>query len=223
MVPVGVSDDRNGEVFVGIKNRITRRRKVLKCNSRFPRLGLRANKIKYGKKLRLIGWPFIFRYPGAKIEIGDEVTINSSFFSNLIGLYQRTIIVARGDGEIQIGDKVGISGSTLYARKRIVVGDGTLIGANTKIFDNDFHSLVLEERMADDYSHLTTKPVEIGKHVFIGCNCIILKGTKLGDGCVVGAGSVVHGEFEEGTVLAGNPAQVIKRNGRFDGNHSDKE
>lgn len=51
----------------------------------------------------------------------------------------------------------------------------------------------------------------LGRNVFIGCNCIILKGTKLGDNCIVGAGSVVHGEFPEGCVLAGNPARIIKK------------
>ena len=51
----------------------------------------------------------------------------------------------------------------------------------------------------------------IGKNCFIGCNSIILKGTVLGDGCVVGAGAVVCGKFEDNCVIAGNPARVIKR------------
>lgn len=196
---------------------------MLKCRSYLPMVMMKLNGVLYGERLRLIGWPFIFRYPNAEIRIGYNVTINSSFFSNLIGLYQRTIVIARGAGAVHIGDKVGISGATIYARESITIGDGTLVGANTKIFDHDFHSLVLEERMADDYSNLVTRPVEIGRNVFIGCNCIILKGTQLGDGCVVGAGSVVHGKFEEGTVLAGNPAKVIRRDGRLDSNYSDQE
>ena len=51
----------------------------------------------------------------------------------------------------------------------------------------------------------------IGKNCFIGCNALILKGTRLGDGCVVGAGAVVSGEFPAGCVIAGNPAHVIRR------------
>lgn len=50
----------------------------------------------------------------------------------------------------------------------------------------------------------------IGKNCFIGCNSIILKGTVLGDGCVVGAGAVVCGKFEDNCVIAGNPAKVIR-------------
>ena len=69
----------------------------------------------------------------------------------------------------------------------------------------------IEARIADDKSKIGTKPITIGKNCFIGCNSIILKGTVLGDGCVVGAGAVVCGKFEPNTVIAGNPAKVIKR------------
>lgn len=183
---------------------------MLKFRSHLPKLFYRINKIQYGKGLKLVGWPFIFRYPKAQLQIGENVTVNSGFFSNLIGLYQRTIIIARGQGRISIGNNVGISGATLYARDSIVIGDRVLVGANTKIFDNDFHPLEAEARNTGDISALQTRPVSIGDDVFIGCNCIILKGTKLGEGCVVGAGSVVHGTFPPRSVLAGNPARVIR-------------
>lgn len=183
----------------------------MKYSSKLPKIWLKINKIIYGKKLYLGGWPFIFRFPGAEVKIGDMCNINSGFLSNLLGLYQRTIIVARGTGKILIGDHVGISGSTIYAREEIEIGDHTLIGANCKIIDNDFHPVDPIERMNNDFTQLVTKSVKIGKNVFVGCNSIILKGTVIGDNCVIGAGSVVHGVFEENTVIAGNPAKVIKR------------
>lgn len=182
-----------------------------KVNSYLPRLGLRLNRVKYGKRLTLGGWPFIFRFPGASLEIGRDCAINSNFISNLIGLYQRTIIIARGTGKIRIGNRVGISGSTIYARERIEIGDDSVIGANCKIFDNDFHSLDPEERRREIYDNLVTRPVRIGKNVFVGCNSIILKGTRIGDNSVIGAGSVVSGTFGPGSVIAGNPARVIKK------------
>ena len=93
----------------------------------------------------MYGWCLAFRFPNAHIEIKDNVTINSSFFSNFIGLYQRTIMVARDNGKISIGNNVGMSGVTIYARDEVTIDDYTTIGANTKIFDNDFHSLDAEE------------------------------------------------------------------------------
>jgi len=181
-------------------------------NSNWFKLFLKAVKVRYGKKLTLKGVPVIFNKRGATLEIGDNVTVKSSFLSNLVGLYSRTIIVTRtADASIRIGNNVGISGATIYARKSITIGDNTLIGGNSKILDNDFHPVEIEARNMDDKQKIGTKPVVIGKNCFIGCNSLILKGTVLGDGCVVGAGAVVCGEFEENCVIAGNPARVIKK------------
>lgn len=182
-----------------------------RVQSLVPKIFYKMNRIQYGKRLNLQGWTFMFRFPKAKIKLGNDVTINSSFFSNFIGLYQRTILVARDRGSISIGNHVGMSGVTIYARKEIIVEDDVTIGANTKIFDNDFHSLNPEERRNDVFDNLVSKPVKIGKNAFIGCNCIILKGTEIGENCVVGAGSVVHGKFENDCIIAGNPARVIRK------------
>jgi len=181
-------------------------------NSNWFKLMLGAMKVKYGKNLLLKGVPVIFNKSGAELIIGEHVTINSSFLSNLVGLYQRTIIVTRTpEARIVIGDRVGISGATIYARRSITIGDNTNIGGNAKILDNDFHPLEIEARNADIKEKIGCRPISIGKNCFIGCNSLILKGTVLGDGCVVGAGAVVSGVFEDHCVIAGNPAKVIKR------------
>ncbi|MBR1641481.1 MAG: acyltransferase [Butyrivibrio sp.] len=188
-------------------------------NSNYAKLFLRLTKVKYGKNLLLKGIPFIFNTKNAQIDIGNNVTVKSSFLSNLVGLYSRTIIVTRAPGaKIVIGDNVGISGATIYARKGIYIGDNTCIGGNCKILDNDFHPLEVESRnellsRADGGNSdlVPTREIHIGKNCFIGCNTLILKGTVLGDGCVVGAGAVVAGKFEAGSVIVGNPAKVIRR------------
>lgn len=184
---------------------------MLKFPCVLPKVLLKMNKVQYGKNLKLIGWPFIFRFKRASIKIGDNCRFNSNFWSNFLGLYQRTIIVAKKKADIEIGNNVGISGATLYAWEKITIGDKTLIGANTKIMDNDFHAVDPQARLAHDNSKIVPKPVSIGKNVFIGCNCLILKGTVIGDNCVVGAGSVVSGVFEDNCIIAGNPARVIKK------------
>lgn len=188
-------------------------------NSNWFKLVMKMTRVEYGKNLLLKGIPVIFNKGGARLKLGENVTIKSSFLSNLVGLYSRTIIVTRMPGAvIEIGDNVGISGATIYARKGIHIGDNTCIGGNCKILDNDFHPIEAEERnrllqAADggDSDLVPAREIRIGKNCFIGCNTIILKGTVLGDGCVVGAGAVVSGKFEEYCVIAGNPARVIKR------------
>lgn len=190
-------------------------------NSNWYKLVMKMTKVRYGKNLLLKGTPVIFNKKGAELTIGDNVTIKSSFLSNLVGLYSKTIIVTRAPGAyIRIGDNVGMSGVTIYARKGIEIGENTAIGGNTKILDNDFHPIEAETRnklLADknggDSDLVPAKPIKIGKNCFIGCNAIILKGTELGDGCVVGAGAVVSGKFEANSVIVGNPARVIKKVG----------
>ena len=187
-------------------------------NSNWFKLVMKMTKVKYGKKLLLKGMPVIFNKKGASLVIGDNCCIKSSFLSNLVGLYSKTIIVTRSpDAEIIIGNNVGISGATIYARKSIRIGDNTAIGGNCKILDNDFHPIEYEDRnrlMNDpnggDSDLVPSKPIVIGRNCFIGCNSIILKGTILGDGCVVGAGSVVTKSFGSNSVIAGNPAKLIK-------------
>lgn len=188
-------------------------------NSNWFKILMKMTKVEYGKNLLLKGMPVIFNKGGAKLKIGENVTIKSSFLSNLVGLYSRTIVVTRAPGAvIEIGDNVGISGATIYARKGIYIGENTCIGGNCKILDNDFHPIDMEDRIrllndvhGGDSDLIPTREIRIGKNCFLGCNSIILKGTVLGDGCVVGAGAVVSGKFGDNCVIAGNPAKVIKR------------
>lgn len=180
-------------------------------NSNYFKIIMKLNKIKYGKNLSLKGLPIIFNKLGANISIGDNCTIKSSFLSNLIGLYQRTIIITRtSEAKIHIGNNVGISGATLYARKSIFIGDNTLIGGNVKIIDNDFHPIEAEIRRATPNSNIKASSIVIGENVFVGCNTLILKGVTIGDNVVIGAGSVVTKDIPANCMAAGNPAKIIK-------------
>ncbi|MBR3757496.1 MAG: acyltransferase [Bacteroidaceae bacterium] len=78
--------------------------------------------------------------------------------------------------------------------------------------DNDFHPLHEDLRNPQKHEDIKTKPIKIGDGCFIGANSIILKGTTLGRNVVVGAGSVVHGEFPDNVIIAGNPAKIVKEN-----------
>lgn len=176
-----------------------------------PKLMMAVQKIRYGKKCEFYGLPVIIRTGNSEMVLGNGVVVKSSFLSNLIGLYQRSIIMARAGGKVVLEDDVRMSATTIYSRASIHIGKHTSIGANVKIFDHDFHPIDPDERLEHPNSGMKCKPIEIGENVFIGCNCIILKGSKIGNNCVIGAGSVVAGTFEDNCVIAGNPAQIVRR------------
>ena len=89
----------------------------------------------------------------------------------------------------------------------IEIGSGTYISDDVRIQDSDNHT-VYENGVAKEQ----TKPIIIGDHVWVGKNAIILKGVTIGEGAVVAAGSVVVKDVPSKTLVAGNPAKVIKEN-----------
>lgn len=182
-------------------------------------IGLWFNYVKHRFWLRRIvrfkGFSIICKFPKSElifVKGGIKTCINSHPLSNLVGLSQRTIIIARYGGKISIGAGCGISGSTIYAMKEINIGDNVLIGGNCKIIDNDFHPLPASQRLNQKVEDINKRPINIGAGCFIGANSIILKGTTLGKNVVVGAGSVVSGTFPDNVIIAGNPARIVKEN-----------
>lgn len=169
-------------------------------------------KIRYRSRIHFKGFTIIREYAGAKMVLGNNVVFNSSPFSNIYGLYQPCIIIAKDGGVLTIGDNTGISGSTLFCKKQITIGKNVFIGGNCKIMDSDWHSLEASKRINQKEEDIKKAPIIIGDDCFIGGNSIILKGTKLGRNCVVGAGSVVHGDYPDNSIIAGNPAKIIKYN-----------
>lgn len=172
-------------------------------------------RLKYRNNVKFNGFTIIYNFSESSIQFvkGEfKTTINSSSLSNMVGLSQRTIIVARYGGKITIGSGCGISGSTIYAMDKINIGSNVLIGGNCKIIDNDFHPLPASKRIDQKPEDIKKRSINIGDGCFIGANSIILKGTTLGKNCVVGAGSVVSGIFPDNVIIAGNPARIIKEN-----------
>ena len=86
-----------------------------------------------------------------------------------------------------------------------------MIGAGVSIMDSDFHSIVFNERIKYPDRDITDEAVSIGDGVFIGVKTTILKGTRIGNRSVIGAGSVVSGVIGDDEVWAGNPAVFIKK------------
>lgn len=174
-----------------------------------------CDRIRYRNRIRFRGFSVIYAFPGSSItfpERGEKINIFSHPFSNMIGLSQRCIVVAKFGGKINIEEGVCMSGSTIYSMDSITIEKNTDIGAGCKIIDNDFHPLSYSERYPEQFDKIKKLPINIGEGCFIGVNSIILKGTTLGKNVVVGAGSVVSGNFPDNVIIAGNPAKIIKEN-----------
>lgn len=173
-------------------------------------------KLKYRKTIYFRGFSAICAFNDSKITFdttGKKINIFSHPFSNMIGLQQRCIIVAKNGGEIKVGSGVCMSGCTIYSMISITIGRNTDIGAGAKIIDTDFHPLSYSQRYpVEQHDKVKKYPIIIGEGCFIGANSIILKGTTLGKNVVVGAGSVVHGTFPDNVIIAGNPAKIVKEN-----------
>lgn len=166
--------------------------------------------IKWGKNWRLFGCPIIHRYKGSIIEIGNNFSMRNWYSSNPLGVNKSFISTLSKDSKIIIGHNVGISGAVICAMNEIRIGDNTLLGAGTKIFDNDFHSVNYKERGMDT-ENIRTSKITVGENVLIGANCILIKGATVGNNCIIGAGSIVTGQLEENSVYSGNPAKFIKK------------
>ncbi|WP_374710850.1 DapH/DapD/GlmU-related protein [Rhodococcus sp. USK10] len=103
-----------------------------------------------------------------------------------------------------------MSGASLCAAYRIVIGDGVLLGANVIIADTDFHPTHGDlRRYAPIPKPQPSDCVTIEENVFVGANAIILKGVQVGRNSVIGAGSIVTRDVPRNTIVAGNPARPV--------------
>ena len=106
---------------------------------------------------------------------------------------------------IKLGKKVFINACCKFQDNGgIDIGDGTMIGSGVTIVTLNHY---FEPQKRCD---AIPKPVKIGKNVWLGSNCTILPGVSIGDNAIVGAGSVVTKSVAANTVVAGNPAHIIK-------------
>ncbi|MEC0244895.1 acyltransferase [Paenibacillus chitinolyticus] len=87
----------------------------------------------------------------------------------------------------------------VFFPEKIKIGRNSIIGYNTTILAHEY--LTKEYRLGE---------VRIGSNVMVGANTTILPGVTIGDGAVIGAGSVVHKDVEPYSFVAGNPLQVIR-------------
>lgn len=135
-------------------------------------------------------------------------------------LVRAEMVYERDGAVIEVGDRTFIGRGLFTIAERLVVGDDVQISWNVTIADHNSHSLRFSERCNDVemnafqgikiWDFVKIAPVIIGNKAWIGFGSSLLKGVTIGEGAVVGANSVVTRDVPAWTVVAGNPAKVIR-------------
>jgi len=172
---------------------------------KFTKLG-----IKIPSSLVFYGEP-IFRIKNpSSVKFGNNVVLCSDPSKNDIGVNHPVILSClNSNAIIKIGDNTGISGASISAMKKIIIGKNCLIGANVMIVDNDFHPIEPNNRRYSK-ENIGCGEVIIKDNVFIGTSTIVLKGVTIGENSVVAAGSVVTKNIDANSIYGGNPCKKIK-------------
>lgn len=148
-------------------------------------------------------------------KLGGEVVIGCDC------LIDGSLVVETEEGKIKVGDNVFIGGGTIIgATSEIKIKDDVLISFQCILQDSDNHNLRYSIRKKDiadwknnryhNWEETVKKPICIGKGAWLGARVIVLKGVTIGEGAIIGAGSVVTKNVPDWTIVAGNPAKVIR-------------
>jgi acetyltransferase-like isoleucine patch superfamily enzyme len=132
------------------------------------------------------------------MSFGDRVRLDSSIAT--------LELVTLAGGHLEVGNNVFINhGSSIVSSAHVKIGDDCLIGTHVMVMDCDFH------RVEDKAWDTTGRPIVIEDRVWLGNHSIVLKGVTVGHDAVVAAGAVVTKDVTPRTVVAGNPARVVRR------------
>ncbi|MDJ0686523.1 MAG: acyltransferase [Alphaproteobacteria bacterium] len=181
-----------------------------------------------GLLMQLVGKfaPRLIADVGRNTNIVGRIERRSRYSKVIIGdncLMAGTLVVETDDSTIRIGDNVFVGGGTLFdCADTITVEDDVLISYQVLIMDSDNHSTRASERTEDlvrwrdgqyDWSKVNRAGIRICSKAWIGARAIITKGVNIGEGAIVASGSVVTRSVPSYTIVAGNPATIIREIG----------
>lgn len=165
----------------------------------------------------------------------NNFSISSSSGLNTVNVGSKctlacTIIFESNHGKVSIGDRVYIGDSQIICHSNILFGNDILVAWGVCFYDHDSHSLLHANRSQDiikvwedfkidknnylknkDWTCVKSAEIVIQDKVWIGMDALILKGVTIGEGAVVAARSVVTKDVPPYCVVAGNPAQIVKK------------
>ena len=143
------------------------------------------------------------------ISIGNEFNSGIHLRIEAISKYNSQVF----NPTINIGDNVSIEHFChIGCVEKISIGTGTMIASHVYISDHNHGNISSKDlKYAPQKRLLFSKPVSIGKNVWLGEGCCILPGVSLGNNVIVGANAVVTHSFPDNSVIAGVPARIIRQ------------
>jgi acetyltransferase-like isoleucine patch superfamily enzyme len=193
-----------------------------KLVERWTRIRLRSHgaRVRIPRSTRLLRrFSVTFLAPVDKREyvtVGEECLLNGS------------ITFESSAGRVKIGNRTYIgNGTSIISRDSISIGDDVTMAWGITIYDHNSHSFDWRKRAVVvrhfyehygtpdcfsniDWTDVRSAPIVIGDRVWIGFNAVILKGVTVGEGAIIGACSVVSRDVAPYTVVAGNPAVLVR-------------
>ncbi len=145
---------------------------------------------------------FAFRHYNSECSCGVNVGHDT-------GLYNGTFFDLGPNGEVQIGNFCTIVGAIIATNSKVTIGDYCFLAHEIVIADS-FAAIPGCDRGKQGRTPIE-KNVTIGENVWVGARAILLAGAQIGDGAIVGAAAVVDFDVPPHTIVAGNPARVVKQ------------
>jgi acetyltransferase-like isoleucine patch superfamily enzyme len=174
---------------------------------------------------RMMGRATCELHPGATLHVGARVRNARGDSSKIVvGSHSRVLgdlfTFAHG-GEIRIGQWCYIGeASRIWSAASIELGNRVLVSHSVNIFDSLTHPIQAAARHAQvkcifEEGHprnlsLDESPVRIGDDAWIGAGAMVLRGVTVGEGGIIAAGAVVTKDVPPYTIVAGNPAVVVR-------------
>jgi acetyltransferase-like isoleucine patch superfamily enzyme len=158
----------------------------------------RALGMSIGPEVRLgkivVTWPH-------KIALEERCSLEYGVYFNAAGGYSAEVAISIGAGTF-IG-----SGTEFNAIESIRIGQNCLIASGSRFID---HNHGIELGTAMKLQPEVSAPIVVGSDVWIGANCVVLKGVTIGDGAIIAAGSIVTKSVDAYTIVGGAPAKLIR-------------
>lgn len=177
-------------------------------------------------KLTRIGNVIISMHETAQIIIHGELVANFGLPTGsnqecIIKLQENAKLIVEGKFLLSYGSTIQVfkngllrlhsgftnCGTIIGAAHEISIGEDFLGARNIVIYDSDGHTIIKNGREIQ-----RSRPVRIGKHVWIGVASVVLKGVTIGDGAIVGANSTVVQDIPPMCSVGGNPAKIFETN-----------